>query len=91
MKELVLRPDAKGRICLGKMASGVSSFKAIFDEKSQTITLEPYMEVPLRERWLFENEEALSLVMRGIEDSKKGRLVDAGSFAQYLTDDEDAL
>lgn len=46
MKEFVVRPDAKGRICIGKMAHGVSSYKAIFDEESHKIVLEPYVELP---------------------------------------------
>ena len=53
MKEFIVRPDAEGRIGIGKMAYGISSFKAIVDEESHTIVLEPYTEIPYRERWLF--------------------------------------
>jgi hypothetical protein len=59
MKELVVRPDTKGRICIGKMAHGISSFKASFDEESHRIILEPYIEIPYREKWLLSNKEAM--------------------------------
>jgi hypothetical protein len=48
-----LRPDAKGRINLGKLAQGVSSFRAHRTEEGNII-LEPFTEIPARERWLFD-------------------------------------
>lgn len=77
-----LRPDAKGRITLGKLADGVSSYRArrLPDGK---IVLEPFVEIPAEERWLWENKEALASVKRGIADAKAGRLVSLGSFRKY--------
>jgi hypothetical protein len=89
MKEFVVRPDTKGRICIGKMAHGVSSFKAIFDEESHKIVLEPYIKIPYREKWLFENKEALKRVLDGMKESLAGKpLIDAGSFSQYIEKDK---
>jgi len=47
-----------------------------------------WMEVPMRayELWLYRNPEALKAVLKGLEDSREGRLVDLGSFEQYLED-----
>jgi hypothetical protein len=83
-EEKLLRPDSKGRVNLGKMAEGVSSFKAIYDKGTHKITLEPYAEIPLQEKWLFENEEALKRVKKGLLESSKGHLKDRGSFSQYI-------
>lgn len=83
-----LRPDSKGRITLGKLAKGVSSFHAQVDDKG-IITLEPYTEVPSREAWLFKNPEALASVRRGLEDSKAGRIHRLGDFSQYADDELD--
>lgn len=83
----ILRPDAKGRITLGKLAEGVSSFHVSRDKKGRLV-LEPYTEIPARERWLFQNPEALESVLKGIEQAKSGELHDLGSFARYA-DDED--
>ena len=78
-----LRPDSKGRITLGKLADGVSSYRAR-KQADGKIILEPFVEVPAEERWLWENKEALKSVMRGIEDARAGRLVSLGSFKKYL-------
>ena len=77
-----LRPDAKGRITLGKLAEGVSSYRAR-RQKDGKIVLEPFMEIPAEERWLWENKEALASVKRGIADAKAGRLTRM-SFKKYL-------
>jgi len=83
-----LKPDAKGRICLGALATGVSSYHLTYDEVSGKIILEPYAEVPLREAWLFRNVEALSSVREGLKQSKAGKLQNLGSFAKYVDEDE---
>lgn len=68
-----LRPDSKGRVTLGKLAEGVSSYVAR-RQKDGRIILEPFVEIPADERWLYENREAMASVQRGIEDAKAGRL-----------------
>ena len=78
-----LRPDSKGRITLGKLADGVSSYRAR-RLKDGKIVLEPFVEIPAEERWLWENKEALESVRKGIEDARAGRLVSLGSFKKYL-------
>ena len=77
-----LRPDSKGRITLGKLAEGVSSYRARRQADGK-IVLEPFVEIPADEQWLWDNKEALASVQRGIADSKAGRLVSMGSFAKY--------
>jgi hypothetical protein len=85
----ILRPDSRGRIALGKMAEGVSGFKAIYDEKTHRIILEPYAEVRVDEKWIFENPEIFEKVKRGMKQAKQGRLVDRGSFSQFLDEEEE--
>jgi hypothetical protein len=77
-----LRPDAKGRITLGKLAEGVSSYRAT-RMKDGKIVLEPFIEIPAEERWLWENKEALASVLEGIEDARAGR-VTRMTFKKYL-------
>jgi hypothetical protein len=77
-----LRPDSKGRITLGKLADGVSSYRARRQADGK-IVLEPFVEIPADERWLYENRKALEAVRRGLADSKAGRVVSKGSFAKY--------
>ncbi len=80
-----VRPDAKGRITLGKIAEGVSSFQVSAD-KDGRIILEPFSEVPARELWLFQNKPALSSVLRGIKESKTNKGKNLGDFSQYAND-----
>ena len=77
-----VRPDAKGRVTLSKLAEGVSSFN-VSKDKDGRLLLEPMVEIPAKEKWLFENKEALSSVHRGLLDAKHGRVQSLGSFAKY--------
>ena len=56
--EITVRPDAKGRITLGKLAKGISSY-LIHSEEGGKIVLEPFVEIPAREHWIFQNPQAL--------------------------------
>lgn len=86
MFDKILRPDAKHRVCLGSLTNGVSGFKVTVDEQTHIITLEPYAEIPLAERWLFKNPQALNSVRRGMQESSRNKVVKRGSFSQYLKD-----
>lgn len=83
-----LRPDAKGRINLGKLAEGISSFRAHRTEDGNII-LEPFTEIPAREKWLFDNEAALDAVKAGLENAAAGQTRSLGSFARYADEDID--
>ncbi len=84
-----VRPDAKGRITLGELAAGVSSFSVFIDKQSRII-LEPHVEIPAREKWLFNNKAALQQVKQGLEDVAAGRTRYLGSFVGYVDDDEES-
>ena len=84
-----LRPDSKGRITLGNLASSASSFKAYKDGCGRII-LEPQVEVPMIEAWLWKNPAAMKAVQKGLKDSAEGKLVERGSFAQYADESDEA-
>jgi hypothetical protein len=86
--EQTFRLDSKGRITLGKLAEGVSSFRATRDSEGK-ITLIPYVEIPAREMWLYQNTKALAAVEEGLRDVAAGRIVSMGSFAKYANVDLD--
>ena len=69
-KAVRVRPDSKGRITLGKLTRGVSSF-GVAVESSGRIVLEPFV-----------NPEALKRVRRGLADSEAGRTISLGSFSR---------
>ena len=84
----ILRPDAKGRISLGKLALGVSGFE-VYQDKVHHIILIPLVEIPAREQWLLKNKEVLSSLKESIQQSEKGQVKSLGSFSAYLNDEND--
>ena len=83
---ITVRPDSKGRIALGALAKGVSSFRAHL-EAGGKIVLEPFVEIPAREHWIFKNPEALAKLERGLRDAAEGRTHYLGDFSQYADDE----
>ena len=66
MNELILRPDAKGKINIGELAKNVSSYRVTQEEDGQ-LTLMPYAEIPLSDKWIFEDKEALETVKQHLK------------------------
>ena len=66
MTDIILRPDSKGRLNLGEIANNVSSYRVTI-EKDGKVILEPYTEIPLSEKWIFEDKELLEKVMKQVK------------------------
>ena len=80
MNVISLTVDSKKRISLTKLLpqGNIRSVQAYTE--GHRIVLEPMMEVPVEEAWLFENKDALRKVLTGL--SQKGS-VKRGSFARH--------
>ena len=80
MNVISLTLDSKKRISLTKLLppGNIRSVRAYTD--GLRIVLEPMMEVPIEEAWLFKNRDSLKKVLTGL--SQKGS-VKRGSFAKY--------
>ena len=80
METISLTVDSRGRVSLTKLLPDgkISSVRAYREE--DRIVLEPMVEIPAREVWLYENKTALRKVKTGL--SQKGT-VKRGSFAKY--------
>ena len=85
-KTIQVRPDSKGRITLGKYAEGISSFR-LSEQADGAFLLEPMVEIPASEKWLFENKKALNSVKKGLSQSASGKTKSRGSFAKYTDED----
>lgn len=88
-----IQMDNKFRVCLGNFLSKeernlLSSFR-VYRQEDGKIVLDPLIEIPAREHWIYKNPEALASLMRGIEDLKAGRIKDRGSFAKYAKEEGD--
>lgn len=82
----MVRPDSKGRISLGHLADGISGFM-ITETKDHKIILEPYTEIPAREKWLFDNKIALNKVKKGLKEAADGKVSKKGNFEKFVDDD----
>jgi hypothetical protein len=66
MSDIILRPDSKGRISLGAITNNVSSYRVSVEDNGRVV-LEPYTEIPLSEKWIFEDKELLEKVISQIK------------------------
>ncbi len=87
-KVKTVRPDSKGRITLGKLTKEFSGY-TLKESADGTILLEPLIEMPAREAWLFQNKEALGSVERGLKQSSERKTKSLGSFSKHLKDDNE--
>ena len=69
MSDIILRPDSKGRISLGAIANNVSSYRISVEDNGRVV-LEPYAEIPLSEKWIFEDKELLEKVISQIKTER---------------------
>jgi hypothetical protein len=58
MTEIILRPDSKGKLNIGELALGVSSYRVVIGDHG-VLTLYPYAEIPFSDKWIFEDKELL--------------------------------
>lgn len=83
--------DSKGRITLG---AAFANRTVIVEERENEIVLKLARVIPEREAWLYENEEALAAVRRGLNQARTGKLARkrpdlkaAAELAKSLRDD----
>ena len=80
METIKLTLDSRKRISLTRLlpTEKISSVKAY--RENDKIILEPMVEIPAREVWLYENKAAFKKVKKGL--SQKGT-IKRGSFAKF--------
>lgn len=61
MTEIILRPDSKGKLNIGDLAQGVSSYRIVIGENG-ILTLYPYAEIPISDKWIFDDKELLEKI-----------------------------
>ena len=83
----IVRPDAKGRITLGHSLTKDVSGYLVTETDDHRIILEPQVEIPAHEKWLFDNKSALEKVKRGLNDATGGKFLKQDSFSKFVDDD----
>lgn len=63
--------DGRERIALGKYFAGRYKRVRIYKNKAGEILLQPVVEIPASEMWLYQNKKALSSVRKGLKQAKE--------------------
>jgi hypothetical protein len=63
--------DERKRLTLGDLIKDFRRVRAYRNERGQLL-IQPVVEIPASELWLFENKEALEGVKRGLKDVAEG-------------------
>ncbi len=73
-----VKVDSKSRITLGKgKNTAKTNIYKVYRNAIGQIILDPQVTIPAHEQWLFKNKKAATSVLKGLEQAKKGRLIDA--------------
>lgn len=79
-----VKVDSKRRLLLPKGYVGGDNIFHIYVNKFGQIVLDPQVNVPASEAWLFENEPALASIDNGMREVKEGLTINRGSFANFV-------
>ncbi|MBW4476964.1 MAG: hypothetical protein KME54_08820 [Tolypothrix brevis GSE-NOS-MK-07-07A] len=82
IKEAILTSD-QGNLTLGEAAKA-KVYRVLTNDAGQ-ILLDPIdiEKIPEEQRWLWQNPEALAMVLQGLKEAAEGKGHYLGSFAQY--------
>lgn len=72
--------DSKGRLLLGEELAGTTVL--IEKRANGEYIIKPAVVIPASEKWLFDNEEAMSSVMLGLKQAREGKFVKNPSFSK---------
>ena len=81
------RADDRGRLTIGAVAKR-KNYRVMINQLGQ-ILLDPIVNIPEREVWLWKNQSVLNSLKRGLEEAEAGETQDLGSFAEYADLDTD--
>jgi hypothetical protein len=81
-----IMPDSRKRVILPKtvVQQGISYF--VYYNSVGQIVLDPQVNIPASELWLFENRDILASIDKGMVESLEGKTMNRGSFGKYVKD-----
>ncbi len=65
--------DERNRLTLGELPEGLKRVRIYKNDRGEVL-LQPVIEIPASEAWLFRNEEALKSVKKGLKDASEGNI-----------------
>lgn len=82
--------DGRRRISLGKIGNSDHTRYEVYENDLGEILLVPVVSIPARELAILQNPTLRASLLRGLDQAARGKLVDLGSFAHYLADEDDS-
>ena len=64
--------DERNRLTIGELMKGYKRVR-IYKNKRGEVFLQPIVEIPASELWLFQDKEALEGVLKSIKDASEGK------------------
>jgi hypothetical protein len=65
--------DDRNRLTLGELLKGSKRVRLYKNDRGEFL-LQPVVEIPASEAWLFQNKEAFESVKKGLKDASKGKI-----------------
>ena len=65
--------DERNRLTLGELPEGLKRVRIYKNDRGEVL-LQPVIEIPASEAWLFRNEEALKSIKKGLKDASEGKI-----------------
>jgi hypothetical protein len=65
--------DERNRLTLGELFKGYKRIR-LFRNDQGDVLLQPIVEVPVSELWLYRNKEAFKSVQKGLRDAAEGKI-----------------
>ena len=66
--------DSNRRISVGKLVPEYVTGFTVVEQENGRLLLEPTVDIPAREHWLFQNPKALASVKKGLLQAAKGKV-----------------
>lgn len=67
--------DDRNRLTLGEIFKGYKRVRLYKNDRGEVL-LQPVVEIPASELWLFQNKEALESIQRGLKDASEGKITE---------------
>ncbi len=65
--------DDRNRLTLGELLKGFKRVRLYKNDRGEVL-LQPVVEIPASEVWLFQNKEAFESVKKGLKDASEGKI-----------------
>jgi hypothetical protein len=65
--------DDRNRLTVGELLKGSKRVRLYKNDRGEVL-LQPIVEIPASEAWLFQNKEAFESVKKGLKDASEGKI-----------------